>query len=58
VAFHDSVLDEILEERVVSSRGKRNPRGVKRRVSCWPSIKKCGGKPSNIRLLPAVKVLK
>ena len=29
-------LDEILEERVVSSRGKRNPRGVKREMSKWP----------------------
>jgi hypothetical protein len=30
------VLDEILQERVVSSRGRRNPRGVKRKMSNWP----------------------
>jgi hypothetical protein len=27
------VLDEILQERVVSRRGRRNPRGVKRKMS-------------------------
>ncbi len=32
----DVVLDEILEERVVSSRGRRNPRGFKRKMSKWP----------------------
>jgi hypothetical protein len=34
--FHESVLDEILEERVVSSRGRRNHRGVKRKMSKYP----------------------
>jgi hypothetical protein len=35
-AFHDAVLREILEERVVSSRSRRNPRGVKRKMSGYP----------------------
>jgi hypothetical protein len=30
------VLDEILQERVASSRGRRNPRGVKRKMSNFP----------------------
>jgi len=30
------VLDEILEERVVSSRGRQIPRGVKRKMSNFP----------------------
>jgi len=34
--FHDVVLNEILEERVVSSRGRRNHRGVKRKMSNYP----------------------
>ena len=34
--FHESVLDEILEDRVVSSRGRRNPRGLKRKMSKYP----------------------
>ena len=35
-AFHQQVLDELLEERVVSSRGHRRPRGVKRKMSNYP----------------------
>jgi len=30
------VLDEILQERVVSSRGRRTPRAVKRKLSKFP----------------------
>ena len=32
-AFHELVLDELLQERVVSSRGRKVPRGVKRKMS-------------------------
>ena len=35
-AFHKEVLDEILEERVVCSRNRRNFRGVKRKMSNFP----------------------
>ncbi len=34
--FHDAVLAEILDEPVVSSRNRRNPRGVKRKMSNYP----------------------
>lgn len=34
--LNEVVIDEILEERVVSSRGRSNPRGVKRKMSKWP----------------------
>ena len=34
--LRDRVLDEILEERVVSSRGQKKPRGVKRKMSGYP----------------------
>ena len=30
------MLEEILDERVVSSRGRRHPRGVKRKMSNFP----------------------
>ena len=33
--LNEVVIDEILEERVVSSRGRCNPRGVKRKMSKW-----------------------
>ena len=32
-ALHETILDEILEERVVSSRNRIDPRGVKRKMS-------------------------
>jgi len=35
-AFHERVLQEILEERVSSSRQRINPRGVKRKMSNYP----------------------
>ena len=31
--LHDAILNQILEERVVSSRNRINPRGVKRKMS-------------------------
>jgi hypothetical protein len=30
------VLDELLQDRVASRRGRRNPRGVKRKMSNFP----------------------
>ena len=47
-AFHDAVLDEILQERVVSSRNRQNPRAVKRKMSNFP-LRQPGTPP-----LPAV----
>jgi hypothetical protein len=35
-ALHEAILDEILEERVSSSRHRINPRGVKRKMSNYP----------------------
>ena len=35
-ALHEAVLEEILEERAVSGRGRRVPRGVKRKMSNYP----------------------
>ena len=50
MAFHDSVLKEILQERVVSSRKRRNPRGVKRKMSNFPL------RPRNATPLPPVDI--
>ena len=36
MTFHEAVLNEILEERVVSSRHRWNPRGIKRKMSNYP----------------------
>ena len=34
--LHETILDEILQERVTSSRNRINPRGVKRKMSNYP----------------------
>lgn len=49
--FHKMVLVEILDERVVSSRDRRIPRGVKRRI-CKFAVRSRGSKK-----LPPIKVL-
>ena len=57
-AFHKAVLNELLEERVVSSRNRRNFRGVKRKMSNFPL------RPRHLKTLPkiniceAIKILK
>ena len=48
--FHRAVLDEILQERVVSSRRRRNPRGVKRKMSSFPL------RPPRAKPLPAIDI--
>src|SRR5260370_12851687 len=57
-AFHSAVLEEILQERVVSSRNRRNPRGVKRKMSNFP-LRPRHAKPSPpINFKKAIKILK
>jgi hypothetical protein len=51
-AFHSAVLDEILQERVVSSRNRRNPRGVKRKMSNFPL------RPRHVKPLPPINIRK
>jgi hypothetical protein len=56
--FHEAVLEEILEERVVSSRNRRNPRGVKRKMSNFP-LRRHGSKPlSKIDLQNVIRIVK
>ena len=56
VAFHEGVLEEILEERAVSSRNRRNPRGVKRKMSIFP-VRRRGSEPMpKLNLQLAIKI--
>ena len=57
-AFHKAVLREILDERVVSSRNRRNFRGVKRKMSNFPlrPRKSIPLPPINIR--KAIRIVK
>lgn len=56
--FHKAVLAEILEERVVSSRGRSCPRGVKRKMSSY-KLRPRGSKPSPpINYRERIRILK
>ncbi len=57
MAFHDAVLEEILQERVVSSRNRRNPRGVKRKMSNFPIRRKTDRPLPPIDIVSAVQIL-
>lgn len=44
LALLEAVLDEILQERASSRRNRRNPRGVKRKMSSY-NLRKKGDPP-------------
>jgi len=52
------VLAEILEERVVSSRGRQIPRGVKRKMSNFPLRRGHASGTSRINYAKRVKMIK
>jgi len=52
------VLAEILEERVVSSRGRQIPRGVKRKMSNFPLRPRSVSATGPIDYAKSIKVLK
>ena len=49
---------EILEERVASSRGRRVPRGVKRKMSGYPLRPRAPQPTTRIGFAAAVRILK
>jgi hypothetical protein len=51
------VLDEILQERVVSSRNRRNPRGVKRKMSCFPIRRRADKPPPPINITKTIRII-
>jgi hypothetical protein len=52
------VLDEILEERVASSRGRRVPRGVKRKMSGYQLRPRSQQPTVRIDFAAAIRVVK
>jgi hypothetical protein len=57
--LHQRVLEELLEERVSSSRGRRNMRGVKQKVGKFPIRRRtASGSGANSRLQPRIEVAK
>jgi len=55
--LHQAALDEVLEVRVVSSLGRRNKRGVKRKMSSY-NIRRKGQGPQQPNVHPQVVILK
>ena len=56
-ALHESLLHEILEQRVVSSRGLQKRRGVKRNQTKFPVIR-ARDKPKRFDFTIRIEVLK
>jgi len=52
------VLDEILEERVASSRGRQVPRGVRRKMSGYPLRPRTPQPITRINVAAAIPIAK
>jgi len=52
------VLDEILEERVASNRGRQVPRGVKRKMSGYTLRPRTPQPTTRIDLIAAIRISK
>jgi len=52
------VLEEILQERVACRRGRRNPRGVKRKMSNFPLRRRRAKSLPPIKIEKAIRILK
>jgi hypothetical protein len=52
------VLDEILQERVVSSRGRRTPRGVKRKISKFPVRRRQTSPATSLDIEKTIQIVK
>jgi hypothetical protein len=57
-AFHERVLEEILQERVACRRGRRNKRGVKRKMTNWPLRRRTDKPLQPIVFNKAIRILK
>ena len=56
--MHSAILDELAEDRVVSSRGRRTPRAVKKSVGRYPIRARCTAQPTRVDFANCVNVLK
>jgi hypothetical protein len=56
--MHEAVLAEIRQERVVSSRGRRNPRGVKRHVGKYPVKSRCLTLSAQTNFANCIRIIK
>ena len=57
-ALHEAILEEILEERVTSSRNRINPRGVKRKMSNYPLRPRKRQRTRRINISKRIRIVK
>ena len=57
-AFHEMILQEILQERVSSSRNRINPRGVKRKMSNYNLRPRHGARTRRVDFGKRVRLIK
>ncbi|WP_146748533.1 hypothetical protein [Thiomonas sp. X19] len=57
-AFHERVLDTILQEGVACHRGRRNLRSVKRTMSNWPLRRRHAKPPRPVVINQAIPIIK
>ena len=58
MTLHERVLEEILQERVASSRDRRNPRAVKRKMSNFPLRRRHAKPLPSINIRKAIRIIK
>ncbi len=58
LALHEAVPVEILEERVASSRGRRVPRGVKRKMSTYQLRPRALQPTTRVDFAAAIRIVK
>jgi hypothetical protein len=58
MTLHERVLEEILQERVASSRDRRNPRGVKRKMSNFPLRRRHAKPLPSISIGKVIRIIK
>ena len=55
--FHKAALEEILDQRVASSRNRRNQRGVKRKMSNFP-LRRGYKRSTPVDISSAIRIVK
>jgi hypothetical protein len=57
-AFYQATLAEILQERLPLRSGRRNQRGVKRKMSSYPLRSRNGPSTSKINVIASIRISK
>lgn len=56
--LHETILNEILQERVSSSRNRINPRGVKRKMSNYPLRPRAAQRTRRLDVAKRIRIVK